>query len=195
MLGYLQDTSQGRAAPRGIPGLVLLIDNATGQRLQTIRADRTGLYEIALPQPSGLGLRVWARGYALRSEPLRVMPDQVGSELRKDTALAPLAVGMALALPGVRFLENSTRLAPQSEPVLEQLVDYLKLNPSLTVRIGARSPRPDADAARVEARYRALQVQAFLQARGILAARLDSGPAPAGSLDDPHGALITVTAL
>lgn len=111
-------------------------DLKTGKEVGIARSDpRTGRYQISLPYGVHYGFQAEALGYVSVGE--NVDLTKVGSykEMTKNLYLAPLKVGEVVNLQNVFFKVATSKLLAESMPELERVVQLMKDNPSLVIKI------------------------------------------------------------
>lgn len=87
-----------------------------------------------------------------------------------------LAKDKRAALYGIYFDFNSATIKPASEPVLREIVAVMKREPTWTLKVEGHTDNVGGDAKNLDlSSRRAAAVKAALVARGVPAARLDTG--------------------
>jgi outer membrane protein OmpA-like peptidoglycan-associated protein len=171
--GYVTDAGTGQR----LAADVTLVDFSTMKPIRNVRTDTaTALYQHQLTRSTSLGLSVLAPGYLLENIPLRLIPDQIGTQVRLDIALVPIRADTSINLHHIYFETGQAKLKSESSLELQKLLQFLRDNPSLTIRIVGHTDASSGDpVARTQlSRYRALEVKAYLQERGITGPRMDA---------------------
>jgi len=168
-----------------------VIDKASGQpivakyelsdlthRLDVISSvtDGRGEFFVCLPQGSSYGLNVTASGYMIFSENFDYAEGYTSSEpLTKTVALNRVRVGEFMRMYNVFFDTDSWELLESSMPELEQLLEFLRVNPVVVIEIGGHT---DSDGNEEHnqrlSEMRAKSVREYLIKRGIAKDRIFS---------------------
>ena len=172
LAGYVTDATTGRRLSADIT----LVDYATLKPIRHVRTDTaSALYQFALTRTEGVGLSVLAAGYLMENRPLRIVPAQLGTLVQQDIALVPIRPDTSLNLHHIFFETGSAKLKTESTLELQKLLQFLRENPSLTVRIIGHTDATAGAASSLQlSRYRALEVKSYLQERGVVAARMEA---------------------
>lgn len=95
-------------------------------------------------------------------------------DISSDTIqLAPIAVGLETALPGIEFMPGTEDLYFTSIPALEALLEFVQLHPTLAIAIvGHENQSTDRVDAEMKSRDRARAVFEYLVSSGIESYRL-----------------------
>lgn len=114
-------------------------------------------------------------GYMYYSE--KFWPDEKKIHIQ-DIALRPLALGLKTDVRDITFLGDKTEIYHKSKPALEELVEFLKLNPTVRMAVIGHVNGPDnAKSQRFYTKAslsRAEAVIDYLVSRGIDASRLEA---------------------
>lgn len=96
----------------------------------------------------------------------------ITSEVSGDTA-SFFTIGKVYSFNNIRFATNSSELSGATQPVLDSIVAYLKINPVLTVRISGYTDNVGGDDANQQlSSDRANAVKDYFIAHGIVASRI-----------------------
>ena len=98
-------------------------------------AAQAGKFQLTLPGGAQYLLRLTAPGYLPATEPLDLSASTQYGEISRDIPLTPLAAGQRLALNNLFFQQSKPDLLPTSQPELDRLVQVLKDNPDLRIRL------------------------------------------------------------
>ncbi|MCC6599231.1 MAG: OmpA family protein [Crocinitomicaceae bacterium] len=103
-------------------------------------------------------------------------PDE-SSEHRETIRLQPLAIGLKTNVQDITFLGDETEVYHKSVPALEELVQFLKINPSVKLMIighanGPASEKKNANYYKKGSEKRAESVRDYLIQHGIMPERL-----------------------
>lgn len=168
-----------------------VIDKASGQPIKaryeltdlTRRAevinsvtDGRGEFFVCLPQGSSYGLNVTAPGYMIFSENFDFVEGYTSSEpYLKTIALNRVREGEFMRMYNVFYDTDSWELLESSLPELEQLLEFLIVNPTVVIEIGGHT---DSDGSEEHnqrlSERRANSVREFLIKRGIAGERIFS---------------------
>ncbi|MDX2062165.1 MAG: OmpA family protein [Bacteroidia bacterium] len=166
--GYVTHAQTG--AP--LSAEVVLVDDQNKPIARTQTNPTTGLFQFATARVVGLSLGAVAEGFLFYSSPLTLIADEVGTEVRLQVALQPLAPDKSLILNNLTFDPGSGRLRPASYAELDRLVRFLELNPTARIRIDGHSGGGGTENQRYQLSFqRAQEVRAYLLTRGIAPSR------------------------
>lgn len=138
--------------------------------------DSRGEFFVCLPQGSSYGLNVTAPGYMIFSENFDFVEGYTSSEpYLKTIALNRVREGEFMRMYNVFYDTDSWELLESSLPELEQLLQFLRVNPTVVIEIGGHT---DSDGSEEHnqrlSERRAGSVREFLIKRGIAGARIFS---------------------
>lgn len=134
----------------------------------------SGKYRIAVTADQNYDLEIKAKGYIAIIEPISGIDIAEKGELIKDFQLTPLSVGETFRLDNIYFETSKFGLLPESFPQLNQLVETLKQNPSLKIRVeGHTDGAGDFDKNLLLSKNRASSVKDYLVSKGIDANRIE----------------------
>ncbi|HMZ88174.1 MAG TPA: OmpA family protein [Chitinophagales bacterium] len=155
---------------------VQLVDIATGNTIVTSTSDPgTGEFLIVLPVGFEYGLYVQREGYLFHSENfslLNVLPD---APFDINVALQPISQGEILTLKNIFFETASAEILPISEPELNKVVDLMKKNPGMQVRVNGHTDNIGTEIDNQKlSQNRANSVKAYLVSKGIEDARIST---------------------
>lgn len=112
-----------------------VVDNETKKVVASYKANSaTGHYVVILPAGKNYGLSVEAKDHLFYSENINV-PIDTYKEIQKDYKVEPIQSGSVINLKNVFFETNSSELKESSYNELNKVVNLLKENPSLYIRI------------------------------------------------------------
>ncbi len=112
-------------------------------------------------------IEILSPGYLIETDTIWVMSLN-RMELKKDYHLTPIETGMTVQLKNVYFSFETTNLDPDSFAELNNVVDFLKWNPSLKLEIGGHTDSEGADDFNlVLSQGRAQAVVDYLTGQGI----------------------------
>lgn len=169
--GRVYDTQSGK----GLPSSLELRNVLTPDRAEKVVTDETGKYLITLPLGATYSLTISRKGYLYHSETFDLEANAADSSFKKDVALQPIAIDVAMELKNILFETNSFTLQPSSYLELNKLVALLTDNPELKVEIGGHTDNVGnaADNQRLS-QSRAKAVVDYLIGQGIATGRLQA---------------------
>ena len=158
---------------KGLPSTVELIDLATKQTISRVQTDETGNYLITLPVGKDYAFNVARRGYLFYSDNYSLKDKSPDSTYHKNIPLQPIEVNAAVVLKNIFFDFGRHELKNESQVELDKLVQFLKDNPSVKVRIEGHTDNVGKTADNLKlSENRAQSVVGYLVNMGIRADRL-----------------------
>ncbi len=143
----------------------LTTNNEVGQ---AISDPTTGAYRITLPHGIKYGVRASAKGYLSVNENLELISIAQYTEIQKDLLLLPLEIGESTQLNNVFFEQGRPILKPESFPELNRLVQIMKENPSVRIKLSGHTDNVgNLNALMKLSRDRVTAVKTYLEQRGI----------------------------
>lgn len=139
---------------------------------ETVRTDaQTGSYRAVVNPAAVYALTVSAKGYFSKIDTLTTNR----TDLQRDLLLTPIETGAKLTLQNIEFDAGQFALRPQAYPELNQLVQLLRTNPTLQIRLeGHTDVVGEFDANLTLSRNRVKEVKSYLVKKGIDAGRIDT---------------------
>ena len=152
-----------------VKATVRIWDTQTGDSVTVIRtASKTGWARSRLPE-GNYRLTISRTGY----EPYEQLITYIGDSL--NISLVPLKVGRKVILHNLFFATGKTQILPQSEQALNELSDFLRDNPTVSIRITGHTDNVGADKANMTlSEGRAKAVRSEIIKRGIAAERIEA---------------------
>ena len=152
-----------------VKATVRIWDAQTGDSVTVIRtASKTGRARSRLPE-GNYRLTISRTGY----EPYEQLITYIGDSL--NISLVPLKVGRKVILHNLFFATGKTQILPQSEQALNELSDFLRDNPTVTIRITGHTDNVGSDKANMTlSEGRAKAVRSEIIKRGIAAERIEA---------------------
>ena len=171
---WLRGVVRHAMAQKPLEALLSLYVMGADTAIYKIRSGPEGTYSLSVPTHGDMLLFVHKKGFLSASKRFFVDAEE-GVETQKthDFSLQPLKVGAKQVLQHVFFRLNSYELDTLSFTALQEMVLYLRANPSLEVAIAGHTD----DSGTVEynqllSLQRAKRVAQFLEVHGILSSRL-----------------------
>ena len=152
-----------------VKATVRIWDAQTGDSVTVIRtASKTGWARSRLPE-GNYRLTISRTGY----EPYEQLITYIGDSL--NISLVPLKVGRKVILHNLFFATGKTQILPQSEQALNELSDFLRDNPTVSIRITGHTDNVGSDKANMTlSEGRAKAVRGEIIKRGIAAERIEA---------------------
>lgn len=158
---------------KGLPSSVLLTDLASKEVISKVQTDETGHYLTTLPTGHDYAFNVNRRGYLFSSDNFLLKEKTADSVYHADIALQPVEINASIVLNNIFFDVNKFELKPESQVDLDQVIAFLKENPSVTIQIGGHTDNTGKPADNLAlSTNRAKSVVNYLLARGIAPERL-----------------------
>jgi outer membrane protein OmpA-like peptidoglycan-associated protein len=124
---------------QGLPSAVELKDLKTGLRMSKVQTDEGGEYLITLPLGKDYAFNVNRKGYLFYSENYPLSQNIRDSIFQVDIPLQPIEVNANVILKNVFFDTKKFDLKPESIAELDNLVDLLNENPTMTIQINGHT--------------------------------------------------------
>ncbi|GAB3177949.1 OmpA family protein [Telluribacter humicola] len=167
----LKGTVYDASTRRPIPAQLAYADGADTLRLGT----SSGNYRMSLAPEQRYALSVSAKGYLSASAAVNPADSTGSAALTKDFYLVPLKEGASITLNNIYFETSKFDLLRESYEELDQLVDMMRSNPSLQVRVeGHTDNLGDFDKNLELSRQRASAVRDYLINKGIASSRVEA---------------------
>ncbi|KAB7731419.1 OmpA family protein [Rudanella paleaurantiibacter] len=144
-----------------------------------------GNYQIAAEPLSVYAVTAKAKGYFSQSDTLTVTK----ADKLRDFDLVPIEAGTKVTLKNIYFNVSKFDLKPESFPELDRLVQLMRENPGMSIRLeGHTDTVGDFDANVELSRNRVNEVKAYLVRKGIAAARIETiGYGPSRPINTNRG--------
>ena len=119
---------------------IILTDNETGEQISEFYSNsETGKFIVSLPAGKNYGVAVKKTGYLFHSENFNIPENAPFKEVNKDIILKKIAVGAEVVLNNIFFDFNKATLRPESKTELQNVIEFLQQNPSVTIEISGHT--------------------------------------------------------
>ncbi|MFW5706653.1 MAG: OmpA family protein, partial [Bacteroidota bacterium] len=123
-----------------IRAIVEIVDNSTGNTIQQTVTDRnTGRYTISFATGEDYMIVVSATGYWMHTERLILDQFLTIQDAERDILLESITIGARFQLNNLSFAPGSAELPTEALPELDRLINQLKQNPNVRIRIEGHS--------------------------------------------------------
>jgi outer membrane protein OmpA-like peptidoglycan-associated protein/tetratricopeptide (TPR) repeat protein len=119
----------------GLPSSIELKDIKTGQRSSKVQTDEEGNYLVTLPEGKDYAFNVNRKGYLIYSENFPLGSKPSDSTYLIDIPLQPIEANANVILKNIFFDSKKFDLRPESMAELDNLVELLNENPTMTIQI------------------------------------------------------------
>jgi len=119
----------------GLPSTVELTDINNRNLVSHLQTDEDGSYLVTLPEGKDYAFNVNRKGYLFYSQNFSLNGQQQDSAFHINIPLQPIAKGSFVVLKNIFYATNKFQLEPQSQTELNKVVDFLKENPKVKIRI------------------------------------------------------------
>jgi outer membrane protein OmpA-like peptidoglycan-associated protein len=152
--------------------------NFMGEKTLSVTCKENGEYNQEFPTLTEYTIKVEARGYVGILQKVN-LSQVAGGDL--SFRMEPIAVGTLVKLNSILFEQSSFRLKEESYLELDQVVDFLKNNPNVSIKLGGHTDnRGDKKLNLKLSNDRVMEVKKYLVTKGIDATRI-SGKGYGGS--------------
>jgi outer membrane protein OmpA-like peptidoglycan-associated protein len=136
LIGNIRDAS----TMQPIRAQVEIIDSRNGNNIaQTVSDRSTGRYSATFVTGSDYMLIISANGYWIQSEKLILNEFLTIQDVERDILLEGISVGSRFQLSNLRFSPGSSEIITEAYPELDRLINQLKQNPNVRIRIEGHS--------------------------------------------------------
>ncbi|MEO8794679.1 MAG: OmpA family protein [Daejeonella sp.] len=189
----LQGRVQDKSSLTGLTAEVVVEDDSTGAFIAKVKSDANGGYAMKVPSNRPLNATATANNlkYLFLSQDVIALTDK-----KLDFDLDTITYGKKLVLFNIHFFPNQDKILPSSNPELERLISFLKLNPKWTIKvIGHTNNNVFASAKYLQKLSfdRAVAVKKYLSMNDIASKRIScaglGGKEPIVDSNDPVEAL------
>lgn len=159
---------------KGIIAKLQIIDSEKSALAALVISDSSGNYKIKLPQKKNYGIEITARGYLLYLDVLNIKNEE-NDLIQKDFQLNELSVGAKVVLKNIFFETGKATLKMESYQQLDNVISFMKENPTLTLEISGHTDNVGSITANTSlSLLRAKSVVKYMVSQGIEPNRLTS---------------------
>ncbi|QES90260.1 OmpA family protein [Rhizosphaericola mali] len=159
---------------KGLAATIELTNNANQQLISKTNSDTSGNYLVTLPVGNDYTITLNRPGYLFQSEIFSLHDVQPSSVFRKNISMQAIEVNAAITLKNIQFAFKSYELEPVSKIELNKLLQLLRENPTLRVRINGHTDNKGSQAVNQPlSAKRAKAVVDFLLGNDIEKSRLE----------------------
>lgn len=168
------------------------MDTRTTETLQVDNSDGRYATVLRLKPGSDVTVTVKKEGHVFDSRSFSVEDTARGGAAAVDMTVQKIAVGRSYRVNDIKYATGSAEITKASEYILDELIAFLRENPSVKIRIEGHTDNVGRlEDNMVLSNDRANTVMRYLQDKGIAAARLSHkglGPTkPLATNDTPEG--------
>lgn len=153
---------------------VQLVNIATGQVVATSTSDpQNGEFLVVLPSGNDYALYVQREGYLFHSENFSLTELVPIAPYLIKVALQPISAGEMITLKNIFFATGSDAILTVSEPELDKVVELMKKNPNMKIKVNGHTDNIGTDADNLKlSNSRGLSVKNYFISKGINEARI-----------------------
>lgn len=171
--GYVTDAATGKP----LEALVRLTGRANAIVGQVTTQASDGLFQFSVEDVTGLSLGAAAPGHMLYSEAMRLIPEEVGTEIRVDIALDSIRPGDRYILNNLRFEPGQSNIPQEAYPELDRLALFMQLNPAVVVYLDGHADSSATELVMKQLSFeRAHTVRTYLRNKGVGISRMEIRP-------------------
>ncbi|MCX7987637.1 MAG: OmpA family protein [Bacteroidales bacterium] len=157
---------------KGLMAKIQFIDSEKSKVVATLLSDSLGNYKTQLPERKALGVEINTRGYLLYLGVVDLTKEK-SDIIQKDFLLQPLSVGAKVVLKNIFFETGKAILKEESFQQLNNVITFLKENPTLRLEISGHTDNVGGLAYNIRlSEARAKAVVTYLVENGIEKGRL-----------------------
>lgn len=180
---------------QAVRGATVEVKYMDTRRTEVLKADSVdGRYAtvVRLRPGTDVVLTVKKEGHVFDSRSYSIADTARGGVARTDMSVQRIAVNQSYRVNDINFASKSAEITKASEYILDELITFLKENPTIRIRIEGHTDNVGQLADNMAlSNDRAFTVMQYLQGKGIAPARLSFkglGPTkPVASNDTPEG--------
>jgi len=157
---------------KGLMAKIQIIDSEKSKVVATLLSDTMGNYRTQLPERKNFGVEINTRGYLLFLGVIDLTKEKADI-IQKDFLLQPLTVGAKVVLKNIFFETGKAILKEESYQQLNNVLTFLKENPTLRLEISGHTDNVGGLAYNIRlSEARAKAVVTYLVENGIEQSRL-----------------------
>ncbi len=189
---YVRGTVKDKKTGQPLTALINFTELESSQVINEVGADVDGSFFLILPTGASYALNISRPGYLFHSQYFSLDSIKPNRPYTLQVALQPIEVGERLVLSNIFYEKNAFALKPESKAELNDLLEFLKLNPTVSLEISGHTDNTGTDAINKElSQNRAGAVVTYLINQGIAASRLQAkgygSSAPIATNDTEEG--------
>lgn len=162
--GKVTDAKTGKS----VPALVEFKSDTT----YAVTAGGDGKFDIRFPSVNAYAVSVEAPGYIGSFERLDVRTYELNS-LELNFKLQPIEIGATVNLKSVLFQQSTANLLPESNDELDEVVEFLKINPKVEIELSGHTDNRGVHEHNVKLSQKRVEtVKAYLVSKGISGRRV-----------------------
>lgn len=157
-----------------IESKIIYKDLKTGKIIGAAQSDKTtGNYQLVLPYKSNYAIYAESKNYYAKRDTINLVDLKNYNEVTKDLFLQKMEVGKPIRLNNIFFETAKATLLPESFDELNNLIELLRKNTSIKIKINGHTDNVGNDNDNLElSKKRALSVLTYLTQKGIDESRL-----------------------
>ena len=176
-VAYIRGNIRDAISGAGITAQIQVTNTATNQLVFEDWNDvQDASFLATLPLGANYAVHIQKPGYLFYSEQYDLQLESLkDEEFYREVKLSPIAIGTSAALRNVYFNSNEANLLPASLNELQKLVQFLKLNPQVSIELSGHTDHTGSPKHNLELSLkRAQAVQRYLIEQQIPAARIQA---------------------
>ncbi len=137
-----------------------------------VNVESGGVYSYNYLSPGTYRIQINAAGFISASETVEITEGTTGP-VEKNILLQPVEVGTTVQLHNVLFAQSKPDILPESFPELDMVVDFLRANPSIKIRLEGHTDNRGVPKHNLRlSRARVESVEEYLVNKGISSRRI-----------------------
>lgn len=161
-----------------VPGATMVVKNQ--EETTAIPVEAGGVFTFEYDEPTAYRVEITAPGFISLAENMEITEGTTGG-VEKNFLLQPVSVGTTVQLQSVLFQRSTPNILPESYPELDMVVDFLKANPNIKIRLEGHTDNRGVPKHNLRlSKARVESVKEYLVSKGINARRI-SGKGFGGS--------------